>query len=170
MDGSGGDGEEAAGKVDAASTDLISQAEERCTTEVADSHESVDDAERGTLVLEAKVIVPVGVGVDTADYTPIDTVAVPWSVPVIQKHVRHQGYSPSLVDSHDKHDEAETKAGSRPELQSLSRLGDQVVLGDASRNNLLNGNASLCGIGVDILVDVVLLNVCNGLSSRHGSR
>lgn len=76
LDSGGGDGEEAAGKVDAASTDLISKTEEGCTAEVANGHEGVDDTERGTLVLEAKVIVPVGVGVDTADYTPIDTVAV----------------------------------------------------------------------------------------------
>ena len=87
LDGGGGDGEEAAGKVDTASTDLISQAEERCTAEVANSHKGVDDAERGALVLEAIVVVPVLVGVDTADYTPIDTVAVSRSVAVIQKHV-----------------------------------------------------------------------------------
>lgn len=113
LDGGGGDGEEAAGKVDAASTDFVSQAEERCTAEVANGHEGVDDAKRGALVLEAKVIVPVGVGVDTADYTPIDTVAMSKSVAVIQKHVFlvRQGHSPSLVNGHDKHDEEETKAG-----------------------------------------------------------
>jgi hypothetical protein len=64
-----------ADEVDAATTNLIRNAEERGAAKVANGHESVDDTECRAAVFETEVLMPIDVGVDTADDTPVDTIS-----------------------------------------------------------------------------------------------
>jgi len=68
------DGEETADEVNRASTDLISKTEKWSTAKVANGHEGIDNTQSRSAVLKTKVRMPVVIGVDTADDTPIDTV------------------------------------------------------------------------------------------------
>lgn len=140
LDERSNNGEKTPEKVDAATTNLIRNAEKRSATEIADSHKSVDDTECRAAIFETEVVMPVEVGVDAANDTPIDT------IPTKASARQHQGCNEStalrgLVKSHGHHDEKDAKASLGLQRQSLPGLGDQVVFSDSGCDDLFNSNA-----------------------------
>lgn len=158
--------EETTDKVDASSTDLIRETKERCTAEVTNGHESIDNTECRATVFEAKVFMPVNVGVDTADNTPVDTVAAHLSsqFAVTKGSITN---SRGLICAHDHHVQEDTESSFRPQVQSLPRFGDQVIICDSSGDNLFDGDARLLRISLDILIDVVTLERVSSRLDRH---
>lgn len=132
--------EETAEKVDAATTNLIRNTEEWSAAKVADGHESVDDTECRAAVCEAEIVMPIGVGVDAADNTPVDTISTQ-----VSAHHHHQSFNEStalrsLIEAHGHHDEKDAKASFGLERQGFPRLGDQMVFGDSRCDDLFDSD------------------------------
>jgi hypothetical protein len=109
---------------------------------------------------------PVKVGVDTADNTPIDTVAAHLSsqLAVTKGSITNLR---GLICAHDHHVQEDAESSSRLQVQSLPRFGDQVVICDSSGDNLFDGHARLLRISLDILVDIVTLERPSSRLDRH---
>lgn len=160
------DSEETTDKVDASSTDLIRETKERSTAEVTNGHESINNTKCRATVFEAKVFMPVNVGVDTADNTPIDTVAAN----LTSQFAVTKGSTTDLrglICAHDHHVQENAESSSRLQVQSLPRFGDQMVICDSSGDNFFDGDARLLRIGLDILIDVVTLERFSSRQDRH---